>query len=116
MMDFVRKLADRVIGVLSGFDRLLFRGMLRSVVDAGAERFVFGYRREVYEAPEKTRLLDRCPRHAHGPVGVDQQEEPLRMTGSVAEPLRITPGRSACPPDPNCQTESGSDQGRKDRL
>ena len=43
MMDFVRKLADRVIGVLSGFDRLLFRGMLRSVVDArGLNGYLYG--------------------------------------------------------------------------
>jgi len=43
MMDFVRKLADRVIGVLSGFDRLLFRGMLRSVIDArGLNGYLYG--------------------------------------------------------------------------
>ena len=39
-MDFVRQLADRVMGVLSGFDRLLFRGTLRSVID---ERGLNGY-------------------------------------------------------------------------
>lgn len=43
MMNFVRQLADRVIGVLSGFDRLLFRGMLRSVVDArGLNGYLYG--------------------------------------------------------------------------
>lgn len=34
MKDFLHKLGKRVMGVLSGFDRMLFRGMLRAVVDA----------------------------------------------------------------------------------
>ena len=33
MWNFVRQLEQRVRGVLSGFDRLLFRGTLRCVID-----------------------------------------------------------------------------------
>lgn len=43
MIDLVRKLAQRVIGVLSGFDRLLFRGILRCVINPrGLNGYLYG--------------------------------------------------------------------------
>lgn len=34
MKELLNKLGERVTGVLSGFDRLLFRGILRCVMDS----------------------------------------------------------------------------------
>lgn len=34
MKSFVQQLGGRVMGVLSGFDRLMIRGILRCVIDA----------------------------------------------------------------------------------
>jgi len=34
MKHFLHKLSKHVMGILSGFDRIVFRGMLRCVVDA----------------------------------------------------------------------------------
>lgn len=43
MKDLVHQLGKKVMGVLSGFDRILFRGMLRSVVDVrGMNGYLYG--------------------------------------------------------------------------
>ena len=43
--DFVQKLGSRVMGVLSGFDRLRFRGILRSVINVrGLNGYLWGAR------------------------------------------------------------------------
>ncbi len=43
MMELVRKLGQRVIAVLSGFDRLMFRGILRCVINArGLNGYLYG--------------------------------------------------------------------------
>ncbi len=43
MFSFIGQLGDRVRGVLSGFDRLLFRGMLRCVIDTrGLNGYLYG--------------------------------------------------------------------------
>ena len=43
MLNFVRQLGQRVCGVLSGFDRLLFRGILRCVIDPrGLNGYLYG--------------------------------------------------------------------------
>jgi hypothetical protein len=43
MMELVRKLGQRVIGVLSGFDRILVRGILRCVISPrGLNGYLFG--------------------------------------------------------------------------
>ena len=43
MMELVRKLGQRVIGVLCGFDRLLFRGILRCVINPrGRNGYLYG--------------------------------------------------------------------------
>ncbi len=34
MKEFIAKFGDRIVGVLSGFDRLVFRGTLRAIVYA----------------------------------------------------------------------------------
>lgn len=61
MRNFVRELGQRVRGVLSGFDRLLFRGILRCVIDArGLNGYLYGakvamtdYGRHVQEVSER---------------------------------------------------------------
>jgi hypothetical protein len=41
--DLIRKLGDRVVGVLSGFDRLMLRGILRCVINArGLNGYLYG--------------------------------------------------------------------------
>jgi hypothetical protein len=43
MLDLIRKLGDRVVGVLSGFDRLMFRGILRCVINPrGLNGYLYG--------------------------------------------------------------------------
>lgn len=43
MLNFVRQMGQRVCGVLSGFDRLLFRGILRCVIDPrGLNGYLYG--------------------------------------------------------------------------
>lgn len=43
MLNFVRQLGQRVRDVLSGFDRLLFRGTLRCVIDPrGLNGYLYG--------------------------------------------------------------------------
>src|SRR4029077_15837947 len=43
MPSIIRQLGERVLGVLSGFDRLLFRGFLRCVINPrGLNGYLFG--------------------------------------------------------------------------
>src|SRR5262245_31666028 len=70
MMELVRKLGQRVIGVLSGFDRLLFRGVLRCVINPrGFNGYIYGvgvsmkdFGKHAEEVSE--RLIHESCRHA----------------------------------------------------
>ena len=70
MKDLIQKLGDRVMGVLSGFDRLLFRGILRCVIDSrGLNGYLYGAEVKMadYEKHVKlvsTRLEKASLRHA----------------------------------------------------
>jgi len=45
MHEFIAKHQDKIIGTLSGFDRLVFRGTLRSIAhEAGMRRYLWPIR------------------------------------------------------------------------
>jgi uncharacterized protein (DUF924 family) len=45
MHEFIAKHHDKIAGILSGFDRLVFRGTLRSIAhDAGMQRYLWANR------------------------------------------------------------------------
>jgi len=70
MKAIIRQLGQRVLGVLSGFDRLLFRGILRCVINPrGLNGYLYGAKVPMADfnrhAPQVTRqLIDASLRHA----------------------------------------------------
>jgi hypothetical protein len=70
MQSMIRQLGERVLGVLSGFDRLLFRGILRCVINPrGLNGYLYGARVPMAEfgkhAEQVTgQLIDESLQHA----------------------------------------------------
>lgn len=70
MKEFLQQLGERVLGVLSGFDRLLIRGVLRCVINPrGLNGYLFGARVPMAQfegpvQPVSTQLIDASLRHA----------------------------------------------------
>ena len=70
MKAIIRQLGERVLGVLSGFDRLLFRGFLRCVINPrGLNGYLYGARVPMADfgkhAQQVTgQLIDESTRHA----------------------------------------------------
>ena len=74
MLDLVRNLGGRVMGVLSGFDRLLFRGILRCVINP---RGLNGY---LYGAKVRMTDFDKHAQHITAQV-IEQSLQHARDTG-----------------------------------
>ena len=99
MWNFVRQLGQRVSGVLSGFDRLLFRGILRCVIDPrGLNGYLYGakvamtnYGQHVEEVSR--RLKDASLAHpadfkvwrTREQAAAEAQPEWLRMRKGIAD-------------------------------
>jgi hypothetical protein len=70
MKNMIRQLGERVLGVLSGFDRLLFRGILRCVINPrGLNGYLFGANVRMADFKEHTQqvtqqLIDESLRYA----------------------------------------------------
>ncbi len=70
MQSIIRQLGERVLGVLSGFDRLLFRGFLRCVINPrGLNGYLYGARVPMADFGEHAQqvteqLIDESTRHA----------------------------------------------------
>src|SRR5580700_4168431 len=70
MQSIIRQLGERVLGVLSGFDRLLFRGFLRCVINPrGLNGYLYGagvpmaeFGKHAEQVTEQ--LIDESTRHA----------------------------------------------------
>lgn len=83
MKDLVNKLGERVMGVLSGFDRLVFRGILRCVMDSrGMAGHLYGAGVKMPEFKEYAQvctevLIDESLRPAH-----EQGREILYLPGN----------------------------------
>ena len=71
MKNLIKQLGDRVLGVLSGFDRVLFRGILRCVINPrGLNGYLYGAKVPMADfkehATEVTRkLIEESLQHAH---------------------------------------------------
>lgn len=103
MLNFVRQLGQRVCGVLSGFDRLLFRGIWRCVIDPrglngslyGAKVALTNYGQHVQEVSR--RLKDASLAHARE-VGCEiryldsSQERKKDIALGIAQSDGIRPG------------------------
>ena len=74
MLDLVQNLGGRVMGVLSGFDRLLFRGILRCVINP---RGLNGY---LYGAKVRMTDFDKHAQHVTAQV-IEQSLQHARDTG-----------------------------------
>src|SRR5205809_6879355 len=85
MERFIERYQDRVVGVLSGFDRLLFRGILRSICHVdGMDRFLSS-QRVLYKdfGAYVNRLSEQMKEHAEAVAR--QAGRPLRYVASADE-------------------------------
>jgi len=85
MQRFLKRHKDRIVGVLSGFDRVLFRGTLRSIeYQAGFDKFL-GAQRVLYKDFSRfaQRISQRIKEHAQ--AFADQQGRPLVYLPSASQ-------------------------------
>lgn len=83
MERFLKRHQSRIAGVLSGFDRMLFRGTRMSICHAGGTSAFLGSQRVLYKDYEAfvTRLSDRIKDHAKGLAQTLQRPAALARSG-----------------------------------
>jgi hypothetical protein len=85
MERFFERFQDRIQGVLSGFDRLLFRGVLRSICHVGGMDRFLSSQRVLYKdfGAYVNRLSEQMKQHAE--TVAQQTGRPLRYVASAEE-------------------------------